>query len=57
LSARDTKRQPLCTMRRRQALSLPTWTAMAFGGKPKDRKWFIYASDDEFLRFTESGQP
>jgi hypothetical protein len=29
----------------------------AFGGKPKDRKWFIYATEDEFLRFLESGQP
>jgi hypothetical protein len=29
----------------------------AFGGKPKERKWFIYATEDEFLRFMESGQP
>jgi hypothetical protein len=28
----------------------------AFGGKPQERKWFIYATEDEFLRFMELGQ-
>jgi hypothetical protein len=29
----------------------------AFGGKAKERKWFIDATEDEFLRFMESRQP